>query len=302
VQFRLFGDLGDTALSVPEQIAARIGERIILGQLVPGARIAEQELADQFKVSRGPVREAIRILEREGLATVLPRRGALVPQLSARELNELFEMRAGLFDIVVHKVVADRPPELLAVMRAGVDRLEALADMADGGANYTETAYRLILITAQFCGNLRLQRMINALSLQTLRYSKLGLAQVARRQRSARLWRHSQRALERGDLAQLLVLISGGFNVYAREVEEVLAAHPAVADAAVLGLPDAEWGELVAAAVVFHPQAQVGVDDLLAHCALRAATGGIQEAQAGASGRSPATQWRRQGPEGHTAQ
>jgi acyl-CoA synthetase (AMP-forming)/AMP-acid ligase II len=49
------------------------------------------------------------------------------------------------------------------------------------------------------------------------------------------------------------MMISGGFNVYAREVEDALHAHPAVAEVAVLGLPDAEWGEVVAAFVVRRP-------------------------------------------------
>ena len=46
------------------------------------------------------------------------------------------------------------------------------------------------------------------------------------------------------------LIISGGYNVYPREVEEVLLAHPAVVDAAVVGAPDAEWGERVCAFVV----------------------------------------------------
>lgn len=203
VELRLFGDVSDPTLTVPEQIAAKLGDRIIGGQLAPGQRIGEQELADEFKVSRGPVREAIRILEREGLATVLARRGAVVTLLSARELRELFEIRAGLFEIVVRKVAEARPPELLAVMRAGVERLEVLAEMPDAGDAYAETTNRLIMITARFAGNERLQRMIHALALQTLRYSKLGLASVERRRRSARLWRQSQKALERGDAEQL---------------------------------------------------------------------------------------------------
>jgi DNA-binding transcriptional regulator YhcF (GntR family) len=98
VEFRLFTDLPDPTLSVPEQIAAKVGDRVIVGRLAPGSRIGEQELADEFKVSRGPVREAIRLLEREGLVTVLPRRGALVTQLSSDELRELYEVRSSLIE------------------------------------------------------------------------------------------------------------------------------------------------------------------------------------------------------------
>lgn len=206
VAFRLFGDQALPTLTVPEQIAAQVGDRILDGRLAPGARIGEQELADEFRVSRGPVREAIRILEREGLATVLARRGAIVTELSAAELREIFEVRAALFDAVARKVVADHPPELLAVLRSGLLRLEALAEGADDGDAYAETTYRLVIITARHCGNPRLQRMLASLSLQTLRYSKLGLRSVERRKRSARLWRQALHALERGDAERLMAL------------------------------------------------------------------------------------------------
>lgn len=206
VAFRLFGDASVPTLTVPEQIAAQVGDRILEGRLAPGARIGEQELADEFQVSRGPVREAIRILEREGLATILARRGAIVTELSADELRELFEIRAGLFDVVARQLAAERPPELLAVLRSGVARLEALADGVHDGDAYAETTYRLILIAARFSGNRRLAQMLGALSLQTLRYSKLGLEQVERRRRSVRLWRQALVALERGDADKLMAL------------------------------------------------------------------------------------------------
>ncbi len=74
------------------------------------------------------------------------------------------------------------------------------------GNCYAEAIHRLIQISARFAGNERLRRMIAALSLQSLRYSKLGLASVERRRRSARLWKQAARALERGDLEQMLVL------------------------------------------------------------------------------------------------
>jgi malonyl-CoA/methylmalonyl-CoA synthetase len=62
------------------------------------------------------------------------------------------------------------------------------------------------------------------------------------------------------------LIISGGYNVYPREVEEVLLTHPGVAEAAVLGLPDPDLGEQVAAAIVPRPGARVTSDELVAHC------------------------------------
>lgn len=206
VAFRLFADQDDPTLTVSEQIAARVGDRILSGAMPPGARIGEQELADEFAVSRGPIREALRILEREGLATLLARRGAIVTALSADELRDLLEVRAGLFELVVRKIGPQPTPELLTLLEAGVTRLEVLSEPVDAGDAYAETAYRLMILCARQCGNRRLQRMLTALSLQTLRYSKLGLASVERRQRSARLWREATTALAQGDIERMVAL------------------------------------------------------------------------------------------------
>jgi DNA-binding GntR family transcriptional regulator len=206
VAFRLFADQDEPTLTVPEQIAAQVGDRILSGAMPPAARISEQELADEFSVSRGPIREALRILEREGLVTILARRGAIVTELSATELQELLEIRAGLFEMVVRKLVVQPKPELFAMLRAGVERLDALAGLPEAGGEYAETTYRLLVLCARQSGNKRLQRMLTALSLQTLRYSKMGLASPERRLQSAALWRQATQALENADVELMVAL------------------------------------------------------------------------------------------------
>jgi DNA-binding GntR family transcriptional regulator len=206
VAFRLFAEQTDPTLTVPEQIAGRIGDRILSGQMAPGERIGEQELANEFVVSRGPIREALRILEREGLVTILARRGAVVTELSTQELRELMEIRGGLFELVVRKLADEPHPELLPLLRTGSRRLLALAEQPDAGDAYAETTYRLLILCARLAGNQRLLRMLTGLSLQTLRYSKIGLASLARRQRSARLWAEATEALAAGDVERTVRL------------------------------------------------------------------------------------------------
>lgn len=67
------------------------------------------------------------------------------------------------------------------------------------------------------------------------------------------------------------VIISGGENIYPAEVESVLAAHPAVLEAALIGVPDAKWGEAARAVVALRPGASLDVDELLAFCRERLA-------------------------------
>jgi fatty-acyl-CoA synthase len=67
------------------------------------------------------------------------------------------------------------------------------------------------------------------------------------------------------------MVISGGENVYSAEVEDALFAHPAVAEAAIIGVPDARWGEAVCAVVALRPGATATADELIAHCRSRLA-------------------------------
>ena len=207
ISLRPFRSVSDRTLSVPEQIAATLGERVVRGDFAPGARIGEQELADEFDVSRGPVREAIRLLEREGLVTVLARKGAIVNAPSAQELRELFEIRAGLLELAVRKIGHRWPPELLAVMRAGLSRLEELVEDPAGADAYADMVHRVTQITGFFAANDHLRRLIASFSLQTLRYSRLGLATVERRRQSFRLWQLAHVAMERGDTEQVVALV-----------------------------------------------------------------------------------------------
>ncbi|WP_077489333.1 GntR family transcriptional regulator [Sinomonas mesophila] len=71
-------------------------ERIIDGTLAPGERIREREVAEDLRVSRIPVREALPQLESEGYIVTLPRRGAVVTHMTVRDVTELFDVRSSL--------------------------------------------------------------------------------------------------------------------------------------------------------------------------------------------------------------
>ena len=79
-----------------QSVYRRIMDEIRSGDLLPGARLREVDLAARFGISRTPVREALRLLESEGLVVHLPRQGASLRRLTHAEVVELYEMRAVL--------------------------------------------------------------------------------------------------------------------------------------------------------------------------------------------------------------
>lgn len=88
-----------TDLSIPRQlltsaVADKLREQIIRGDIPEGAQLRQDAIANQFRVSRIPVREALRQLDAEGLITIVPHRGAIVPVLSPDDIEELFTIRA----------------------------------------------------------------------------------------------------------------------------------------------------------------------------------------------------------------
>ena len=87
--------------TLPEQIAENVFAKIVSGELAPGDRIREDHLADEFGVSRAPVREALRILERDSVVLITPNKGARVTQLSVKEVSDIFELRRELMGLML---------------------------------------------------------------------------------------------------------------------------------------------------------------------------------------------------------
>lgn len=79
-----------------EQVAQSLRQMLVEGQVAPGAKLNERALSEVLKVSRTPLREAIKMLAAEGLVELLPNRGAIALQLSEADILDTFEVMAGL--------------------------------------------------------------------------------------------------------------------------------------------------------------------------------------------------------------
>lgn len=186
--------------SLPEQIAAQLAERILGAVYTPGERIREERLAAEFGVSRGPVREALRLLEKDGLITILPRRGAMVTKLSVDEVREIFEIRAvlnGLRDRSVAESAARE--QVLPQLEAEVATLAHCTRRAELGEHYVETVLQINRLLNRATPNRRLSAYLTSLEQQTARYSRLGLSTPERRRLSVQRWQRLLKAIRAGD-------------------------------------------------------------------------------------------------------
>jgi DNA-binding GntR family transcriptional regulator len=115
-------------LALADQVVARLREAILQGSLMPGEQLREAALATSLGVSRGPVREALNQLEREGLVIMRPNRSAIVARLSARDLEEVFSLRQALEHLAVEYACRAATADHLAGLQQVVQAMRNTPD------------------------------------------------------------------------------------------------------------------------------------------------------------------------------
>lgn len=121
---------------------------IMQGDLKPGERLMEIKLANRLGVSRTPIREAIRMLELEGLVTMVPRKGAQVAEITEKDLKDVLEVRIGLEELAVKFVcqrIDDRQlRELQEASRKFAEAVQSedLTKLAEADVNFHDLIYK----------------------------------------------------------------------------------------------------------------------------------------------------------------
>lgn len=124
-----FRRLGAEHAPLRDQVAEGLRAAILDGRFKPGERLIEDRLAEEFGVSRNPIREAIRTLASEGLVEVNARKGAVVASLTQQEAEELLEVRATLEAANARLAARRRDPAILEQLKAVLVRgTEALGE------------------------------------------------------------------------------------------------------------------------------------------------------------------------------
>ena len=175
-----------------EIVSDALRQAIRDGILPPGERLMEIPLAEELGVSRTPSREAIRILEQEGLVVMIPRRGTYVADMSLKDVTEVFELRS-----ILEELAAE-----LAAERITNEEIEALEQHLVEIGNYmnennldkvvqADILFHEILYKAS--RNDRLVEMIHNLREQTLRFRTLSMSQTGR---LAKTWDEHRQLVE----------------------------------------------------------------------------------------------------------
>ncbi|HEY0248269.1 MAG TPA: GntR family transcriptional regulator [Gryllotalpicola sp.] len=133
--------------SIQAKVADGLRTKITGGELESGASLSEVTLAEEFGVSRTPVREALKQLETEGLVEIRPRVGTFVSAPNRLEINELFEMKEILEGAAARLMAARGEVPELAALRENVAAADAavLAGDVDGYAELVDEFHRLII-------------------------------------------------------------------------------------------------------------------------------------------------------------
>lgn len=121
-----------TSVALYQQVAIRLRKRIYRRELTPGERIDEKRLCDEFGISRTPLREALKVLDADGLVNLMPRRGCFVAELSREQLSELFPVMAVLEGLIAREAVdhaSDDDYRELVAMHEELERTAAAGDV-----------------------------------------------------------------------------------------------------------------------------------------------------------------------------
>ena len=154
--------------NLDEQIAEYLSAQIIRGELEPGERILEARLAEELGVSRGPIREALRILERKRLVKLIPRRGAKVTEMSSEQIEWLYDILYELYSLVARRAAENRTQKDLAQIRHSVKKIEDCASRGDI-SGYYDAIFEYASIGQRAAKNPLLDEMLKDLEPNTRR-------------------------------------------------------------------------------------------------------------------------------------
>jgi DNA-binding GntR family transcriptional regulator len=225
-------------------LADRISAKILAGEYPSGSRLRQEALAEEFSVSRTPIREALRLLEVKGLIQHRPNQGAIVLAPNARDIRDAYQVRAELEGLAISLAVEWITDEQIERMRRAqkrfADTVDKLIELRKSNArnqlknvpNWVESNDEFHGIVIEASGNRRLKQVIQALHLEFTRTIMLSAMMMDGRRMRENVAQHEailsaisrQDAVEARKVMTHHILRSGELAVWWLESQGMLAA------------------------------------------------------------------------------
>jgi GntR family transcriptional regulator, rspAB operon transcriptional repressor len=155
--------------AVPDQLEQALESAIVFGEMAPGARVIEEEIAERYGVSRSPVREVLRRLESDGLLIRDERRGMRVTPMSRRDLDDVYVCRVSLEGIAAAEAAVRRDEQTVPALGRSLAALEQVfTDKDIKGYFIANVAFTRVIHEA--AANPTLSRLLSGIGKQALRY------------------------------------------------------------------------------------------------------------------------------------
>jgi len=194
--------------SLVMSIAEQIGLAIIDGDLRPGDDLNSVELSNQFHTSRTPVREALLLLEKEGLVEIPPRRRPHVSFLHLEEVRDIYHVRASLFTLVAELIVTTTDNNEIKLLEPYLQEM-TLATQGNDVNAYFWSLFNFQDTEITICGNSHVKRILQSLMLRMLRLRRMSLSQPGRLQQSLSDHHSLYEAYKERNLSMALALKRG---------------------------------------------------------------------------------------------
>lgn len=140
-----------------ENVVAILRNKILSGEISPGERIIEADIAAELGMSRGPVREAMRQIEREGLATYIPNKGCSAKVLSSEDAWEVFYLRGSLEKLALQHCNGNLDDKSIFIMEDAIARMKE----AEQRNNWVEIVENDELFHREIVKSARMERLLH---------------------------------------------------------------------------------------------------------------------------------------------
>ena len=160
--------------SVVDIVIKKLRNKIIRGDLKTGQRIKEVDIAREFSISRPPIREALKILESEGLITIKPRIGAFVSEITEKDIWEIYTVNAALNVQAIDFAILNLSGEDIKKLESFLKKMEESVNQEPEDIEKYRKYHRMFHeIILQVAGNNRLRQICTSMDNQTSRFSKI---------------------------------------------------------------------------------------------------------------------------------